>query len=124
MRLVFVEEWESREALAVHFQVRGSQDFAAAVGRLAAEPPSLEVFEATPIVLDVLASPSPRSTANSVVSVDPTLTMIMPPRVSERHYAHFFERKIMSAEPYARDSRDETVSVAPTLMTNPETKYA
>ncbi len=49
LRLVFVETWESREALAVHFRVPASGEFVAAVSRLAAEPPSLAVYDATPI---------------------------------------------------------------------------
>ena len=48
-RLVFVETWDSREALAEHFRLPASREFAAAVRRLAAEPPSLAVYEATPI---------------------------------------------------------------------------
>ena len=51
LRLVFVETWESREALAVHFRVPDSRDFVAAATRLAAEPPSLSVYDATPIEL-------------------------------------------------------------------------
>ena len=49
LRLVFVETWDSREALAEHFRVPASREFAAAVRRLAAEPPTLEVYDATPI---------------------------------------------------------------------------
>ena len=49
LRLVFVETWESREALAVHFQVPGARAFVGAVAKLAAEPPSLSVYDATPI---------------------------------------------------------------------------
>ncbi len=49
LRLVFVEIWESREALAVHFRVPASGEFVSAVTRLAAEPPSLTVYDATPI---------------------------------------------------------------------------
>ncbi len=51
LRLIFVETWESREALAVHFRVPGSREFVAAAAKLAAGPPSLAVYDATPIEL-------------------------------------------------------------------------
>lgn len=46
-RLVFVEEWSDRTALAAHFAVPASRAFAKAVGELAFEAPVLNVFEAT-----------------------------------------------------------------------------
>ncbi len=49
LRLVFVETWESREALAAHFRLPASGDFVAAARRLAAEPPSMSIYDATPI---------------------------------------------------------------------------
>ncbi len=49
MKLVFLETWESREALAVHFQVPASGEFVAAATRLAAGPPNLAIYEATAI---------------------------------------------------------------------------
>ncbi len=51
LRLVFVETWESRQALAVHFHVPASRAFVAAVAKLAAGPPTLSVYDATPIEL-------------------------------------------------------------------------
>ncbi len=51
LRLVFVETWDSREALAVHFRVPGSREFVGAIAKLAAGPPSLSVYDATPIEL-------------------------------------------------------------------------
>ncbi len=48
---MFVEIWESREALAVHFRVPASGEFVATASRLAAESPSLSVYDATPIEL-------------------------------------------------------------------------
>jgi len=45
-RLVFVEEWSDRTALAAHFAVPASRAFAKAVGKLAVEAPVLNVFEA------------------------------------------------------------------------------
>ena len=51
LRLVFVEEWASREALLAHFAVPGSRDFVAALSSLAAEPPTLHVYAATRIEL-------------------------------------------------------------------------
>jgi quinol monooxygenase YgiN len=49
LRLVFVEEWEDRTALAAHFAVPASRAFAARVRSLAAESPTLNVYEATRI---------------------------------------------------------------------------
>jgi len=46
-RLVFVEEWSDRKALAAHFAVPASRAFAKAVGELAVEAPVINVFEAT-----------------------------------------------------------------------------
>jgi quinol monooxygenase YgiN len=48
-RLVFVEQWASQEALWEHFQVPASRSFAKSVAALAAEVPSLSIYEATPI---------------------------------------------------------------------------
>ena len=45
-RLVFLEHWADRDALSVHFQVPASGAFAAALRDLAAEPPTLEIYEA------------------------------------------------------------------------------
>jgi quinol monooxygenase YgiN len=49
LRLVFVEEWTDRAALLAHFAVPESRAFAQAVRKLAAEPPVLKIFEATPV---------------------------------------------------------------------------
>ncbi|MEM7412169.1 MAG: putative quinol monooxygenase [Myxococcota bacterium] len=45
-RLVFVEQWSDRAALAQHFQVPASREFVRALRALAAEPTSMSVFEA------------------------------------------------------------------------------
>ena len=45
-RLVFLEHWVDRDALMTHFRVPESGAFATALGELAAEPPSLEIYEA------------------------------------------------------------------------------
>jgi quinol monooxygenase YgiN len=50
-RLVFVEQWADRDALAAHFAVPASREFARALGGLAAEPPTLEIYEAEAISL-------------------------------------------------------------------------
>jgi quinol monooxygenase YgiN len=50
-RLVFLEHWVDRDALAVHFRVPASRAFAEAVGDLAAEPPTLEIYDARPLTL-------------------------------------------------------------------------
>src|SRR6478752_2841860 len=49
--LVFLEHWADRAALMVHFQVPASGAFAAALRDLAAEPPTLEIYEAERIKL-------------------------------------------------------------------------
>jgi quinol monooxygenase YgiN len=48
-RLVFLEHWVNRDALAVHFRVPASGAFAKRIGHLAVEPPTLEIYEAEPI---------------------------------------------------------------------------
>jgi len=51
LRLVFVEEWESKEALAAHFAVPASREFSKKAGALAAERPNLNVYSVTPVGL-------------------------------------------------------------------------
>jgi quinol monooxygenase YgiN len=46
--LVFVEEWSNREALAAHFAVPASRDFVKAASTLAAQPPKINIYDATP----------------------------------------------------------------------------
>jgi quinol monooxygenase YgiN len=48
LRLVFVEEWTDRAALAAHFAVPASLAFVKAVTALAATPPAIQIYEATP----------------------------------------------------------------------------
>jgi quinol monooxygenase YgiN len=48
-RLVFVEQWSDRAALAQHFQVPASRAFVKALAALASEPPAIEIYEATPV---------------------------------------------------------------------------
>jgi quinol monooxygenase YgiN len=50
-RLVFLEHWADRDALVVHFRVPASGAFAQTVGELAAEPPTLEIYDAEPLAL-------------------------------------------------------------------------
>lgn len=47
-RLVFVEEWASREALVAHFAVPASREFVRAAGELSEGAPQLNLYEATP----------------------------------------------------------------------------
>src|ERR1700760_2654272 len=47
MRLVFIEQWADRAALATHFAVLASRNFVRALGALAAGPPTIEIYEAT-----------------------------------------------------------------------------
>jgi quinol monooxygenase YgiN len=48
-RLVFVETWADRAALAAHFQVPASRAFVKALGALVSEPPRISVYDATPL---------------------------------------------------------------------------
>ncbi len=47
-RVVFVEHWSDRDALATHVAVPASLEFVAALGDLVVDHPTLEVFEANP----------------------------------------------------------------------------
>ena len=49
LRLVFVEEWTDREALAAHFLVPASREFVKTAMELANTPPLLNIYEATPV---------------------------------------------------------------------------
>jgi quinol monooxygenase YgiN len=51
LRLVFLEEWTDRAALAAHFAVPASGAFVRAVSALAAAPPSIQIYDATPAKL-------------------------------------------------------------------------
>jgi quinol monooxygenase YgiN len=51
LRLVFVEEWTDRAALLAHFAVPEARAFAKTIRTLAAEPPTLNIYEATAITL-------------------------------------------------------------------------
>jgi quinol monooxygenase YgiN len=48
-RLVFVEQWSDRAALREHFNVPASRTFAKALAALAAQPPSIAIYEATEV---------------------------------------------------------------------------
>jgi quinol monooxygenase YgiN len=48
-RLVFVEQWADQAAIAQHFQVPESRAFAKALSKLASEPPTLAMYEATQV---------------------------------------------------------------------------
>jgi quinol monooxygenase YgiN len=50
-RFVFVEQWASEEALWDHFKVPASRAFAKELATLAAEPPSIAVYSASPVQL-------------------------------------------------------------------------
>ena len=50
-RLVFLERWADRDALVAHFGVPASREFAKAMGDLAAEPPTLDIYGADPLAL-------------------------------------------------------------------------
>ena len=48
LRLVFVEQWSDKDALLAHFAVPASGAFVEAAANLAAEPPGMEIYEASP----------------------------------------------------------------------------
>ena len=50
-RLVFVEEWQDQSALLQHFKVPESRSFAKQLAALAVQPPSMAIYNATPIAL-------------------------------------------------------------------------
>src|SRR5882762_486141 len=47
LRLVFVERWADRAALAAHFAVPASRDFVRSLQSLAAGSSTIEIYEAT-----------------------------------------------------------------------------
>ena len=49
LRLVFVEKWHDKAAVAAHFKVKGSADFVRAARTLAAAPPVIEIFDTTTV---------------------------------------------------------------------------
>src|SRR4051812_28039279 len=48
MRLVFFEQWASRDALATHFEVPASGEFVVAARKLTSASPTLEIYTADP----------------------------------------------------------------------------
>lgn len=48
-RLVFVEEWTDMAALQQHFKVPASRAFAKALAAMAAEPPTMTLYDAAAI---------------------------------------------------------------------------
>ncbi len=47
LKLVFVEQWTDRAALAAHFAVPASRDFVRALQPLATASPTIEIYDAT-----------------------------------------------------------------------------
>lgn len=47
LRLIFVERWTDREALAAHFVLPESRAFVQSISEHLAAPPELEIYEAT-----------------------------------------------------------------------------
>jgi quinol monooxygenase YgiN len=47
LRLVFIEQWADRGALATHFAVPASQNFVRSLQLLAAAAPTIEIYDAT-----------------------------------------------------------------------------
>src|SRR5271165_5556547 len=50
-RLVFVEQWASRDVLWEHFRIPASRLFVKSLTALAAEPPDLAVYDATAVAV-------------------------------------------------------------------------
>lgn len=50
-RVVFFEEWESMDALKMHFSVPASSAFVNQVARLSVSPPEIRAYAAEPIKL-------------------------------------------------------------------------
>ena len=50
-RLVFIEHWADRAALDTHFRVPASGTFVQALSPLAAEPPTIEIYDAQPFAV-------------------------------------------------------------------------
>jgi quinol monooxygenase YgiN len=48
-RLVFLEHWADRDALSAHFRVPASGASAKRLGELAAEPPTIGIYDAAPL---------------------------------------------------------------------------
>ncbi|MDM0040977.1 putative quinol monooxygenase [Variovorax sp. J22G21] len=46
LRLVFIEQWADAAALKAHFGVPASRGFAKTAGALAAEPPTIQIYNA------------------------------------------------------------------------------
>jgi quinol monooxygenase YgiN len=46
LRLVFIEQWADRAALAAHFAVPASRDFVRTLQPLAASSPTIEIYDA------------------------------------------------------------------------------
>lgn len=49
LRLVFVERWADRAAVATHFKVKASIDFVMSARKLAAASPEIEILDTTPV---------------------------------------------------------------------------
>ena len=54
-RLVFIEHWRDKAAVLAHFADRDARAFSKAVIKLAAAPPTLEIYEASEIGIKGLA---------------------------------------------------------------------
>jgi quinol monooxygenase YgiN len=49
LRLFFYEQWADMDAVMAHFAVPESGGFVATAANLSAVPPTLQIFEATPV---------------------------------------------------------------------------
>ena len=48
-RLVFVEQWQDQQSIGAHFRVPESRAFVRELAALAAEPPSMALYEASEV---------------------------------------------------------------------------
>jgi quinol monooxygenase YgiN len=46
LHVVFIEHWADTESLHAHFRVPASREFANTIGTLAAEPPTMDIYDA------------------------------------------------------------------------------
>lgn len=49
LRMVFLERWADNASLAAHFLVPASREFVKRVRELVAEPPEMNIYDATPV---------------------------------------------------------------------------
>ena len=56
LRLVFIEQWADRAALAAHFAVPASRDFVRALGPLVSNTPDIQIYDSERLKRSEIAS--------------------------------------------------------------------